>query len=95
MMEQKVDLRGIRGTRTFHIAFLEFQYFPSLTFSQNTRICDEAVKLASRDLKGYIASNVLWHQRLRKCYKQEIFCNAELLCKEADVIFRVQYDIFV
>jgi hypothetical protein len=28
----------------------------------------------------------LWHQRMRKyfkCYEQEQFCNAELLCEEA------------
>jgi hypothetical protein len=34
--------------------------------------------------------NVLWHKRLQKymkCYKQERFYKAELLCEEADVIF--------
>jgi hypothetical protein len=39
-----------------------------------------------------LLANVLWHQRLRKYvnyYKQESFCNAEVLCEEADVIFTI------
>jgi hypothetical protein len=38
----------------------------------------------------FLLSNVLWHKGLRKyfkCYNQEKFYNAELLCEEAAVIF--------
>jgi hypothetical protein len=40
-----------------------------------------------------VLPNVLWHNGLQKyvkCYKQERFYNAELLCEEVDVTFTLQ-----
>jgi hypothetical protein len=51
---------GGRGTsreqRIFAVAVLVLQYFPSLTFSLKTQISEKAVKLASRELNGFIVS---------------------------------------
>jgi hypothetical protein len=45
------------------------------------------------EIYGFIALKCLWDKGLTKytnCYKQERFCNAELLCKEA-VTSRKEY----
>jgi hypothetical protein len=57
-----------------------------MTFGQKTSISEEYVKIACIEIMVLLLPNVLWHKGLRKyvkCYNQERFYNAELLCEEA------------
>jgi hypothetical protein len=51
MTEQEVDLRGVGEQRVFTLAS-----FSSLTFGQKSPVSEGHVTLASRELKGFIAS---------------------------------------
>jgi hypothetical protein len=59
--------------------------FPSMTFSEKL----EDLKMLNLPAEKWVVS---WHQRLwkyAKSYEQEIYYNAELLCEEADAIFKI------